>query len=166
MRWGPAGLEIDGALVELPAVPEDDAVDDLMATHSVSLLGRQVIILREGLDEVVLLPSVRFPESLLGERHLGEGGLSGAVPASHQPLSFPQRFSSYLVYCNPSLAPRPPPRFLTTAKVAILGHLPQELAELLTDLSVSLRQLVSVHHGDLSHVCQGGELVQVPSLSL
>ena len=112
----PVGLEVGGALMELPAVLEADAVDDQVAvqmvgvdvgshqhlkagkfplgqlqSNGVGLLGRQVICFREGLDEVVVLPPVRFPESLLGELHLGEGGLSSAVPAGHQPLPFPQR---------------------------------------------------------------------------
>lgn len=50
-------------------------------------------------------------------------------------------------------------------KVAILGHLPQELAELFADLLIALRQPISVHDVDLAHVGQSGELVQVPSLS-
>ena len=54
-----------------------------------SFTGRQVILLTEGLDEVVVLPPVRFPIPLLGELHLGEGRLGGAVPTAHQSLSFP-----------------------------------------------------------------------------
>ena len=111
----PVGLEVGGALMELPAVLEADAVDDQVAvqmvgvdvgshqhlkagkfplgqlqSNGVGLLGRQVICFREGLDEVVVLPPVRFPIPLLGEPHLGESGLSGAVPAGHQPLPFSQ----------------------------------------------------------------------------
>ena len=111
----PVGLEVGGALVKFLAVLERDAVDDQVAvqmvgghvgghqhlevrelpldqfqSNGVGLLGRQIVCLREGLDEVVVLPPVRFPESLLGELHLGEGGLSDAVPACHQPLPFPQ----------------------------------------------------------------------------
>lgn len=111
----PVGLEVGGALMELPAVLEADAVDDQVAvqmvgvdvgshqhlkagkfplgqlqSNGVGLLGRQVICFREGLDEVVVLPPVRFPIPLLGEPQLGESGLSGAVPAGHQPLPFPQ----------------------------------------------------------------------------
>ena len=112
---GPMSLQISGALVELFSVPEADAVHDEMTVQmvcvdvssdqhleigelplgqfqsdGVGLLGRQVIRLCEGLDEVVVLPPVRFPIPLLGEPHLGESGLSGAVPAGHQPLPFPQ----------------------------------------------------------------------------
>ena len=63
-----------------------------LQTDGVDLLGRQVIRFCEGLDEVVVLPPVRFPIPLLGELHFREGGLGGAVPAGHQPLSFPQCF--------------------------------------------------------------------------
>ena len=112
----PVGLEVGGALVKFSAVLKTDAVDDQVAvqmvgvdvgghqhleiwqlpldqlqSNGVGLLGRQVIILCEGLDEVVVLPPVRFPVPLLGEQHLGEGGLSGAVPAGYQPPPFPQR---------------------------------------------------------------------------
>ena len=112
----PVGLEVGGALMELPAVLEADAVDDQVAVQmvgvdvgshqhlkagkfplgqlqadGVDLLGRQVICFCEGLDEVVVLPPVRFPIPLLGELHFRGGGLGGAVPASHQPLPFPQR---------------------------------------------------------------------------
>ena len=90
----PVGLEVGGALMELPAVLEADAVDDQVAvqmvgvdvgshqhlkagkfplgqlqSNGVGLLGRQVICFREGLDEVVVLPPVRFPIPLLGEPH-------------------------------------------------------------------------------------------------
>ena len=113
----PMGLEVGGALMEFPAALEADAVDDQMAvqvvgvymgghqhlevgklplgqlqSNGVGLLGRQVIRFRKGLDEVVVLPPVRFPMPLLGEQHLRAGGLSSAVPAGHQPLSLPQRF--------------------------------------------------------------------------
>ena len=111
----PVGLQVSGALVEFLAVLERDAVHHQvivqmagvdvsghqhleigelplgqLQSDSVDLLGRQVICLRKGLDEVVVLPPVRFPIPPLGELHFGEGGLGGAVPASHQPLSFPQ----------------------------------------------------------------------------
>ena len=114
---GPMSLQISGALVELFSVPEADAVHDEMTVQmvcvdvssdqhleigelplgqfqsdGVGLLGRQVIRLCEGLDEVVVLPPVRFSKPLLGELHLGEDRLSDAVPSGHQPLSFPQRF--------------------------------------------------------------------------
>lgn len=55
------------------------------------LLGRQVVRFRKGLDKVVVLPPICFPVPLLGELHLGEDRLGGAVPSGHQPLSFPQR---------------------------------------------------------------------------
>ena len=114
---GPVGLQVGGALVEFFAVPEADAVDDhvtvqmvcvnvggyqylevgelplgQLQSNGVGLLGRQVIRLCKGLDEVVVLPPVRFSKPLLGELHLGEDRLSDAVPSGHQPLSFPQRF--------------------------------------------------------------------------
>ena len=111
----PVGLEVGGALVELPAVSEADAVHHQMTmemvrvdvgghqylevgklplgqlqSDGVGLLGCQAVLLAEGLDEVVVLPSVRFPVPLLGEPHLRAGALGGAVPPGHQPLSFPQ----------------------------------------------------------------------------
>ena len=74
----PVGLQVGGTLVELFSVPEADAVDDQVTVQvvcvdvggyqhlevgelplgqfqsdGVGLLGRQVIRLREGLDEVV-----------------------------------------------------------------------------------------------------------------
>ena len=110
------GLQVRGTLVELAAVPEADAVHDQVAVQNVGvdvgghqhleirelplgqlqadgecLLGRQVIRCRKGLDEVVILPPICFPEPLLCELHFREGGLGGAVPAAHQPLFFPQR---------------------------------------------------------------------------
>ena len=103
--------------MELAAVPEADAVHDQVAVQKVGVdvgcyqrlevrklplsqlqsdgagfLGRQIVLLTEGLDEVVVLPPVRFSKPLLGELHLGEDRLSDAVPSGHQPLSFPQRF--------------------------------------------------------------------------
>ena len=39
---------------------------------------------------MVILPPVGFPIPLLGEPHLGEDRLGGAVPAGHQPLPLPQ----------------------------------------------------------------------------
>ena len=112
----PMGLEVCGALVEFFPILEADTVDDQVAvqmvgvdvggyqhleiwelppgqlqSNGVGLLGRQVICFREGLDEVVVLPPVRFPKPLLGELHFGEGGLGGAVPAGHQLPPFPQR---------------------------------------------------------------------------
>lgn len=114
---GPVGLQVSGALVELFSVPEADAVHDEVTVQmvcvdvssdqhleigelplgqfqsdGVGLLGRQVIRLCEGLDEVVVLPPVRFSKPLLGELHLGEDRLSDTVPSGHQPPPFPQRF--------------------------------------------------------------------------
>ena len=111
------GLQIGGTLVEFAAILKADAVYHQVAVemvgvdvgghqhfkvwelpldqfqrNGVGLLGRQVVRLCEGLDEVVVLPPVRFPVPLLGELHLGEDRLSDAVPSGHQPLSFPQRF--------------------------------------------------------------------------
>ena len=129
----PVGLEVGGALMEFPAALEADAVDDQMAvqmvgvdvgsyqhleiwelplgqlqSNGVGLLGRQVVRFREGLDEVVVLPPVGFPIPLLGELHLGEGGLGGAVPAGHQPLSLPQRFFVLLAVPQHSAQRAPP----------------------------------------------------------
>ena len=112
----PVSLQVGGALMEFLPILEADAVDDQVAVQvvgidvgghqhlevwklplgqlqadGVGLLGRQVVRLCEGLDEVVVLPPVRFPIPLLGELHFRGGGLGGAVPASHQPLPFPQR---------------------------------------------------------------------------
>ncbi len=91
----PVGLKVGGALVEFFSVPEADAVDDQVTVqmvcvnvggyqhlevgelplgqfqrNGVGLLRRQVIRLREGLDEVVVLPPVDFAVSLLCELHL------------------------------------------------------------------------------------------------
>ena len=110
----PVGLEIGGALVELAAVLEADAVHyqvvmrmgrvhmgghqhlevrelplGQLQADGVNFLGRQVVLLAEGLDEVVVLPPVCFPKPLLGELHFRESRLGDAVPAAHQPLSFP-----------------------------------------------------------------------------
>ena len=89
------GPEVGGALVEFFSVPEADAVHDEVTVQmvcidvssdqhleigelplgqfqsdGVGLLGRQVIRLCEGLDEVVVLPPVRFSKPLLCELHL------------------------------------------------------------------------------------------------
>ena len=132
----PVGLEVCGTLVEFFAVLEADAVHHQVAVQMVGvdvgghqhlevrelplgqlqsdgmgLLGRQVICLREGLNEVVVLPPVRFPIPLLGEPHLRAGTLGGAVPAGHKPLSFPQRFfvllgvPQYSTQCTLASAP-------------------------------------------------------------
>ena len=114
---GPVGLQVSGALVELFPVLETDTVDDQMAVQvigvyvgshqhlevgklplgqfqsdGVGLLGHQVVRFRKGLDEVVVLPPIRFPVPLLGELHLGKDRLGGTVPTGHQPLPFPKRF--------------------------------------------------------------------------
>ena len=130
------GLEVCYALMELPAVLEADAVDDQVAvqvvgidvgghqhlevgelplgqfqSNGVDLLGRQVVCLRKGVDEVVVLPPIGFPVPLLGEQHFREGGLGGTVPAGHQPLSLPQRLFVLLsvpqhsAQCAPASAP-------------------------------------------------------------
>ena len=112
----PVGLEIGGALVELATILEADTVHHQVVVgmgrvhvggyqhlkvrelplgqlqaHGVELLGCQSVLLPEGLDEVVVLPAVRFPIPLLGELHFGISALCGAVPAGHQLLSLPQR---------------------------------------------------------------------------
>ena len=113
----PVSLQVGGALMEFLPILEADAVDDQVAvqmagvdvgghqhleigklplgqfqTDGVCLLGRQVVCLRKGLDEVVVLPPVGFPIPLLGELHFREDGLGGAVPTGHQPPPLPQRF--------------------------------------------------------------------------
>ena len=118
------GLQVGGTLMELVTVLERDAVHHQVVVQvigvyvgghqhlevrelplgqlqadGVNFLGRQVVLFAEGLDEVVVLPPIRFPVPLLGELHLGEGRLGGAVPAGHQPLSFPQRL--FLLLCVP-----------------------------------------------------------------
>ena len=117
----PVGLEVGGALVELAAVLEADTVHHQVVVgmgcvhmgghqhlearelplgqlqaHGVELLWRQSVLFPEGLDEVIVLPAVRFPVPLLGELHLGAGRLCDTVPAGHQPLSLPQRLSLLL----------------------------------------------------------------------
>lgn len=108
-------LQVGGTLMEFVTILERDAVHHqvvmqmvrvYMGGHQhlevgkfplgqlqadgVGLLGRQVVLFAEGLDEVVVLPPVCFPKPLLGELHFREGGLGGAVPTGHQPLPFPQ----------------------------------------------------------------------------
>ena len=51
----------------------------------VDLLGRQIILGREGLDEVVELPPVRLLEAALGGSHLQVGGLGHAVVSGDHP---------------------------------------------------------------------------------
>ena len=53
-------------------------------TDGVSLLGCEVVIFGEGLDEVVELPAVRFSEPLLGGHHLQVGRLRYAVAPGDQ----------------------------------------------------------------------------------
>ena len=132
----PVGLEVGGALVELAAVLEADAVHHQVVVgvagvhmgghqhlevrelplcqlqaYGVNLLGRQPVLFPEGLDKVVVLPSVRFPIPLLGELHFRECGLRGAVPAGHQPLPLPHGLALLLgvaqhaAQCAPAAAP-------------------------------------------------------------
>ena len=102
----PVCLEVGGALVEFFSVPEADAVDDQVTVQmvcvdvssdqhleigelplgqfqsdGVGLLGRQVIRLCEGLDEVVVLPAICFNEPLLGELYLLPRRRGSTVPA-------------------------------------------------------------------------------------
>lgn len=60
----------------------------------VGLLGRDVILCGEGLDEVVELCPVSFAETLLGHLHLNEGGLWNTVAAGDQPRVTQARFFS------------------------------------------------------------------------
>ncbi len=105
----PVSLQVSGALVKFLAVLERDAVHHPVIvqmagvdvgghqhleigelplgqfqSNSVCLLGRQVVCLRKGLDEVVVLPPVRFPVPLLGKLHLGalRSARPGLRPAS------------------------------------------------------------------------------------
>ena len=112
----PVGLQVSGTLVEFAAILKAHTVHHQVAVqmvgvnmgshqhlevweltlnqcqrNGVGLLGCQVIRFRKGLDEVVVLPPVRFSKPFFGELHLGEDRLGGAVPAGHQPLSLPQR---------------------------------------------------------------------------
>ena len=112
----PVGLQVGGALVEFFSILKADTVHhqvvvQVVGVHmgcyqhlevwklplgqlqadGVGLLGCQAVCLRKGLDEVVVLPPIRFPKTLFGELHLGEGRLGGAVPAGHQMPSLPQR---------------------------------------------------------------------------
>ena len=109
-------LQVGGTLMELVTIPEADAVYHQVVVQMVrvymgghqylevrefplgqfqadgeSFMGRQAVLLTEGLDKVVVLPPIRFPEPLLGELHFREGRLGGAVPAGHQLLPLPQR---------------------------------------------------------------------------
>ena len=95
----PVGLEVGGALMEFPAVLEADAVHHQVTVQMVGvdvgghqhlevrklplgqlqsdgmgLLGCQAVLLAEGLDEVIVLPSVRFPVPL---RWVSPGARSG-----------------------------------------------------------------------------------------
>lgn len=127
----PVGLQVGGALMELPAAPEADAVHHqvvvrMLRIHmgghqhlevrelplgqlqpdGVDFLGRQAILRAKGLDEVVVLPPIVFPEPFLGETHLGEGGPGGAVPAGDQLPALPHGFLLLLgVAQNPAQRP-------------------------------------------------------------
>ena len=54
-----------------------------LQSDGVGLLWSQVILLREGLDEVVILPPVCFVEPLLRHLHLQVCGSDGAVISCH-----------------------------------------------------------------------------------
>ena len=111
------GLQVGGALMEFPAVPKADAVYHqvvvrMLGIHmgghqhlkvrelplgqlqpdGVDFLGRQTVLRTKGLDEVVVLPPVCFPEPLLGKPHLGEDGPGSAVPAGDQLTALPHGF--------------------------------------------------------------------------
>ena len=111
------GLQVGGALVEFPAVPETDAVYHqvvmrMLGIHmgghqhlevrelplgqlqpdGVDFLGRQTVLRTKGLDEVVVLPPVCFPEPLLGKPHLGVSAPGSAVPAGDQLPALPHGF--------------------------------------------------------------------------
>lgn len=108
--------QIIGALVELLSVYIADAVDhqmvvDVAGVHvggdhnleawelplgqlqpdGVSLCRCDGIVLCEGLDEVVELPSIGFSELLLSGEHLGVGGLGNTVVSDHQLSVAPER---------------------------------------------------------------------------
>ncbi len=63
-------------------------------SHSVNFLWGQVILLLEGLHEVIVLSAICLMEPLLGELHFGADTFGGAVPAGDQPVIFPCGFSS------------------------------------------------------------------------
>lgn len=156
-------LQVGGTLVELMPVLEADAVYHQVAVqvvgvdvgghqylevreltlnqfqgNGVGLLGRQVIRFRKGLDEVIVLPPVRFPVLFLGEPHLGENRLDGAVPASHQPLPFPQCL--FVLLCVPQHAAQSAPAPATILYCGESGHLRTPPA---TDLGAVHRSLHS-----------------------
>ena len=136
-----------------------------LQADGVGFLGRQVVLLAEGLDEVVVLPPVCFPKPLLGELHFREGRLGGAVPAAHQPLSFPQRL--FLLLGVPQHSSERTPAAAPVLDGGEGSHLrspPAGVGGVLARSAVALRQPVSVHDGDLAHVGQGGELVEIPPL--
>ena len=63
-----------------------------LQTDGIDLLGRDVVLRGEGLDEVVELCAVCFVKALFGHLHLNEGGLGNAVAASDQPRVAPAGF--------------------------------------------------------------------------
>ena len=63
-----------------------------LQTDGVDLLGRDVALRREGLDEVVELRPSCFAEAFFGHLHLDEGGLWDAVAAGDQPRVAPAGF--------------------------------------------------------------------------
>ena len=113
----PVGLQVSGTLVEFAAILKADAVHHQVAVqmvgvnmgsyqhlevweltlnqfqrNGVGLLGRQIIRLRKGLHEVIVLSAVCLMEPLLGELHFGADTLGGTVPAGDQPTIFPCGF--------------------------------------------------------------------------
>ena len=113
----PVGLQVGGTLVEFASILKAHTVHHKVAVqvvgvnmgshqylevweltlnqfqrNGVGLLGRQIIPLRKGLHEVIVLSAVCLMESLLGELHFGADTLGGAVPAGDQPTIFPCGF--------------------------------------------------------------------------
>ena len=110
------GQQVIRTLVELLPVDTTDAVDyqmvvEVVGVHmggdhdleagkfslgqlqpdGVSLCRCDGIVLCEGLDEVVELPSIGFSELLLSGEHLGVGGLGNTVVSDHQLSVAPER---------------------------------------------------------------------------
>ena len=111
--------KVTGALLELVPILVADAVDDHVVVQmagvnvggahhleawkltlgelpvdGVDLLGRDVVLRGEGLDEVVELRPSCFAEAFLSHLHFEEGGLWDAVAAGDQPRVAPVRFFS------------------------------------------------------------------------
>ena len=113
----PVGLQVGGTLVEFAAILKADAVHHQVAVqvvgvnmgshqylevweltlnqfqrNGVGLLGRQIIRLRKGLHEMIVLSAICLMEPLFGKLHFGTDALGGAVPAGDQPPVFPCGF--------------------------------------------------------------------------